>query len=455
MPRKPNVVKGLTAASVDILNTIRNSASPEYKNLIPKATQSTDSIREIGQIMMQYQPIQNEFLNALVNRIGLVLITSKLYQNPWSMFKRGFLEYGETVEEIFVNLAKPHEFDQQLAESQVFKREIPDVRAAFHTMNYTKFYKVTVSNDMLRTAFLSWDGITDLIGKIVDTLYTGANYDEFLTFKYLLAVSILSGKIASVTIPAVSTDNMRLIAADLKGTSNLLEFMSPDYNVAGVQTHTAKEDQFLIVNSTFDATMDVEVLATSFNMDKARFMGHRVLVDSFGALDTARLAELFADQPGGYHQFTNAELEALNAIPAVLVSRDWFMVFDNFQNFTQQYNGQGLYWNYWYHRWMTFSISPFGQAVLFNPSTPEVTSVTVSPATVTASKGQNVQFSASVVSSNFAPTSVVWSVNSNISTIDANGLLTIPTTETATTLTVTATSTFDGSKKGTATVTIS
>ena len=38
-----------------------------------------------------------------------------------------------------------------------------DVRAAFHTMNYQKFYKATISNDQLRQAFLSWQGITDLI----------------------------------------------------------------------------------------------------------------------------------------------------------------------------------------------------------------------------------------------------------------------------------------------------
>lgn len=454
MPRQPKIVEGLNAQSVDILNTIRANASPEYRNIIPQASGTTDSIRQIGQIMMQYQPLQNEFLTALVNRIGLVLITSKLYTNPWAMFKRGFLEYGETVEEIFVNLAKPHEFDQKLSETQVFKREIPDVRAAFHTMNYTKFYKTTVSNDMLRTAFLSWDGITDLIGRIVDSLYTGANYDEFLTFKYLLAVSILNGKIASITIPAVNTDNMRTIAADIKGLSNQLEFMSPDYNIAGVQTHTVKNDQFLIINAKFDAVMDVEVLATSFNMDKAEFMGHRVLVDSFGSLDTARLSELFAEQPGGYHQFTAAELAALDAIPAVLVSRDWFMVFDNFQNFTQQYNGEGLYWNYWYHKWMTFSVSPFGQAALFNPSTPAITSVSVTPANVTASKGQNVQFSATVESTNFAPTSVTWSVNSNLSTISPEGLLSIGDAETATSLTVTATSTFDTTKKGTSAVTI-
>ena len=114
-----------------------------------------------------------------------------------------FLEYGETIEEIFVNIAKPFQFDPGVAESEVFKREIPDVRATFHIMNYQKFYKSTVNNDQLRQAFLSVDGITDLIAKIVDAMYTGANYDEFLTMKYLLARHILDGRMNVVTIPTV------------------------------------------------------------------------------------------------------------------------------------------------------------------------------------------------------------------------------------------------------------
>lgn len=454
MPRVPKIQQ-LNANSADILNTIRENASPEYRAMIGEADVSqVASLRAIGEVMMQYQPLQNEFLTALVNRIGLVLVTSKLYENPWSFFKRGILEYGETVEEIFVSIAKPHQFNQDRAEKEVFKREIPNVLAAFHSMNYQKFYKTTVSNDQLRQAFLSWDGITDLIGRIIDSLYTGANYDEFLVMKYLLAVHILKGNISSVTIPTVVDTNMRPIASILKSQSNLLTFMSSKFNMAGVPTYTDKNDQFLIVNSKFDATMDVEVLATSFNMERAEFMGHRVLVDSFGNLDLTRLAELFKEQPGGYHRFTSAELEALDSIPAVLVSRDWFMIFDNFYNMTQQYNGEGLYWNYWLHTWKTFSVSPYGQAMLFNPETPTITSIAISPTAVTVAKGQNVYFTASVEGSNFAPNSVTWEVNSTISTINTAGMLYIPLTETATSLTVTATSTFDPAKTATATVTI-
>ena len=451
MATTPKIVT-LTNSSVDILNAIRNNASQNYRDYVPKATPDADSIRQIGAIIMDYPALQNEFLSALVNRIGRVLITSKMYDNPWAFFKKGLLEFGESVEEIFVNIAKPFQFDPAIAETNVFKREIPDVRAAFHIMNYQKYYKATISNDQLRQAFLSWQGISDLIAKIVDAMYTGANYDEFQTMKYMLARHILDGHMYPLEIPTVETDNMKSIVSVVKGVSNKFTFLSPNYNLAGVQTFTAKNDQYMLINSQFDATMDVEVLASAFNMDKAEFSGRRVLVDSFGSLDTARLAELFAGD-STYEEIGSDELESLDAIPAILVDKNWFMIFDNFYNFTEQYNGEGLYWNYWYHVWKTFSVSPFANNALFIPGAPGVTSVTVTPAESTVSAGQSVQLSANVVTTNFAPKGVIWSTNSEYATVDNSGKVTVLSTAPAsTTITVTATSTYDNTKKGEATV---
>lgn len=451
MATTPKIVT-LTNSSVDILNAIRNNATQNYRDYVPKATPDADSIRQIGAIIMDYPALQNEFLSALVNRIGRVLITSKMYDNPWAFFKKGLLEFGESVEEIFVNIAKPFQFDPAVAETNVFKREIPDVRAAFHIMNYQKYYKSTISNDQLRQAFLSWQGISDLIAKIVDAMYTGANYDEFQTMKYMLARHILDGHMYPVEIPTVETANMKSIVSVVKGVSNKFTFLSPNYNLAGVQTYTAKNDQYMLINSQFDATMDVEVLASAFNMDKAEFSGRRVLVDSFGSLDTARLSELFAGD-STYVEISSDELKALDAIPAVLVDRNWFMIFDNFYNFTEQYNGEGLYWNYWYHVWKTFSVSPFANNALFIPGTPGVTSVTVTPSRSTVAAGQSVQLSANVVTTNFAPKSVTWGVNSEYATVDNSGKVTVLSTAPASTnITVTATSTYDTSKKGTANI---
>lgn len=427
----PTIPKSTTlnANSVQILNTIRSSASSTYQERIPVATQ--DNIREVGNAMMTYESTQNEFLTALVNRIARVLITSKSYENPLRMFKKGILEYGETVEEIFANIAKAHQFDPATAEKEVFKREIPDVNAVFHRMNLQNFYKVTISDEQLRQAFLSADGVTDLIGKIVDTLYTGSEFDEYLCMKQQIVDSVNSGKMYPITVDAPTATNAEAIVTTIKGVSNKLEFMSGNYNYMGVMTHTRKADQILLVNAEFDAVIDVNVLASAFNMDKAEFMGHKVLVDDFGTLTD---------------------------VVAVLVDRNWFMVWDNLIRFTENYNGEGLYWNYFYHVWKTFSSSPFANAIVFTTAATTVTGVTVSPATHTMGANSQQTFTATVNGTGHYPTDVTWSISGNsddTTAITANGILMTGANEAGPTITVTATSNYNNSTKGNATVTIS
>lgn len=455
MPTVPNSKK-LNASSADILNAIRNSGSDNYRELVPLVSNDNDSIKAIGSIIVGNPTLMNEFISSLVNRIGKVIINDKMYNNPWSMFKKGVLEYGESIEEIFVSMAKPFEYDPAIAEKEVFKREKPDVESVFHILNYQKFYKVTVQEADLRQAFINIGGVTNLITKIIDSLYTAAKYDEFITMKYLIARHILNGDMYPVTVPTVSAQNAKDIISIIKGVSNDFEFMNDSYNMAGVMNVSEKSDQYLIMNSRFDATFDVEVLASAFNMDRAQFMGHKVLVDGFGKFDVERLNTLFADDPN-FVEITADEMTALNSIPAIIVDRDWFMIYDNLNNFTEQYNGQGMYWNYWYHQWKTFSVSTFANGAVFVPGTPTVTSVTVSPATATVKPGGQVVLSAVVETENFASQAVKWSISdSEKAEITFGGILHVDrNATTGDTITVTATSVYDPTKTATATVTIS
>lgn len=475
MPTIPKKVASLDAMnSADILNVTRAEIGGDYASMVPAVIKEGDllpngriatkndalmSLRGIGDTIMQYQPLQNAFLSALVNRIGKVIITSRLYENPWAGFKKGLLEYGETIEEIYVNLAKPYQFDPVAAETGVFKRRIPDVRAAFHTMNYQKFYPTTVSNDQLRQAFLSWQGITDLIGKIIEQMYTGANYDEFLVMKYLIAQMALQGKIYPVSIPAVTADNARTVTTEMVTYARNLGYMSSAYNQAGVTTYTDPRYLYMFLTTDISAIFDVEVLALSFNMSKAELLGRQVGIDGFGTFDEDRLALIFADDPyTTYTPFTDEEKATLASIKGLMVDESWFMIFDNYYNMTEIYNPEGLYWNYFYHVWKTFSVSPFSNAILFTEQTPAITSVTVTPGTATVSKGQSAQFTADVATTGLASKAVMWTVTGDTavtSTISETGLLNVAAEETNTTLTVTAISTFDSTKTETATVTIS
>lgn len=448
--------KVLTNVAPDVLNAIRNQASQNYRNYVPYATPSADSIKAIGAVIMDHTALQNEFIHTLINRIALVVVTSKMYQNPWSVFKKGILEFGENIEEIFVELTKVIEFNPSDAHSDVFTREIPDVRTAFHVMNYQKYYKVTITQAQLRQAFTSWQGVTDLISKITEKIYTSASYDEFLVMKYMLAKKIVQGQMYTVSTsdPSGSADASKAFIASAKQLSNNWEFMSTDYNIAGVHTHCSKEDQYVIIPASVDALIDVNVLASAFNMDKTQFMGHKILIDSFAPTDTARLAEIFAND-ASYVALTSDEITALGSVYGCIVDKNWFMIYDNLNEFAENFNGAGLYWNYFYHQWKTFGISPFANAAVF-ATAGSITSVSVSPSTSTLLKtgsGETVTLSATVVASGIVDQEVVWSsADTSKATVDQRGVVTIKTLAAGASVVITATSRADSTKSDTCTI---
>ena len=365
----------LNASTIDILNVIRQNASYDYQNSVPVVTTAAD-IPRVGEIIYGTPAFANQFINALVNRIAIVRTQSATFNNPYSELKKGYIEFGETIEDIFVSIAKAVYFDPEKAEAREFKRTFPDVRSAFHVMNWRVMYPVTIQDEDLKQAFLSMDGVQDLIAKIVDSVYTAAEYDEFLLFKYLIIKAISHGKMKPISVGAVT--DLSDAAVQFRGISNLLPFMSSDYNEAGVKTTTPKDRQIIFMDALFNAQFDVDVLASAFNMDKANFMGRLHLIDNFTTFDNDRF-EVIRSQSDGLESVTASELALMEDVKAVIVDENWFQVYDNNNKFTEKYVASGLYWNYFYHTWKTISNSPFANAVVFCTSEATITN----PATVT------------------------------------------------------------------------
>lgn len=353
-------ITNLNARTIDILNTIRANASAEYQSLVPEVESARD-IPRVGEVLYGYPAMANQFIAALVNRIALVRVKSATFNNAYTNLKKGYLEFGETVEEVFVNIAKAREFSAEKAEAREFKRTLPDVRTAFHTMNWRVQYPVTIQNDDLRMAFTSINGVEDLIAKIVDSVTTASEYDEFLLFKYLLIKAIAHGKMHPI---AFDTTDMRNAAVQFRGTSNDMTFMKKKYNASGVTTATPKGEQVIFMDSYYNAQYDVDVLARAFNMDKADFMGRLYLIDDFTTFDNERFDVIRAESDM-IEEVTAEELALMRDVKAVLLDEEWFQVYDNLTQFTEQYVSSGLYWNYFYNVWKTVSSSPFSNAIVF------------------------------------------------------------------------------------------
>ena len=353
-------VNTLNASTIDILNTIRANASLEYQNSVPEVTKATD-IPKVGEVLYGYPALANQFINALVNRIALVRVNSATFNNAYAELKKGYLEFGETVEEVFVGIAKAREFSAEKAEARELKRTLPDVRNAFHTMNYRVQYPITIQDEDLRMAFLSINGVQDLIAKIVDAVYTAAEYDEFLLFKYLMIKAITSGKMYPIAFDDADIKNA---AKAFRGASNQLTFMSTKYNASGVHTTTPREDQYIFMDSTFNADFDVDVLASAFNMDKATFIGKLKLIDDWTTFDSERFDVIMAGSDM-IEPITQNELALMANVKAVLIDSEWFQIYDNANRMTEKYVASGMYWNYFYNVWKTVSSSPFSNAIVF------------------------------------------------------------------------------------------
>lgn len=351
----------LNASTIDIMNVIRQNASYDYQQNVPAVAKASD-IPKVGEVIYGTPAFANQFINALVNRIAIVRVQSANFNNPYSILKKGYLEYGETVEDIFVSIAKAVDFSAEKAPKREFQRSIPDVRSAFHVMNWRVMYPVTIQDEDLRQAFLSIDGVQNLIAKIVDAVYTGAEYDEFLLFKYLLIKAISHGKMYPKSIGTGET--LTESAVQFRGTSNLLPFMSSEFNEAGVKTSTPKERQVIFMDAMFNAQFDVNVLASAFNMDKADFMGRLFLIDNWSEFDNERF-DIIRANSDGIEAVTAEELALLKNVKAVIMDENWFQVYDNNNKFTEKYVASGLYWNYFYHTWKTVSNSPFANACVF------------------------------------------------------------------------------------------
>ena len=358
-------VTNLNASTLDILNVIRANGSYEYQSKVPKITQANE-IPKVGEIIYGTPALANEFLNALINRIALVRVNSAVFNNPYVSLKKGYLEFGELVEDIFVKIAEVVEFDADKAAAREFKRTFPKVETAFYAMNWRVLYPVTIQDKDLYTAFQSLDGVQNLIAKIVDAIYTAAEYDEFLLFKYLIIKAVAQGKMFPVAVDG-STD-LKIDAVEYRGTSNVLPFMSSEYNEAAVLTTTPKNRQHIFMDAHYNAQFDVNVLASAFNMDKADFIGRLHLIDSFSTFDNTRW-EIIRQNSDGIEEVTQAELNLMKGITAVLIDEEWFQVYDNKTVFTETYVSSGLYWNYFYHVWKTIAHSPFANAIVFAKGT--------------------------------------------------------------------------------------
>lgn len=419
-------------------NSQQDDALPE------KIPHTTEGIKAIGEIIQGYKPRANMFVDYLFGKIGMTKLSYMRFNNPWKWAKRGKLEMGETIEEIWEGECESFGFNPAKSEERFLKMAKSSGAVAFHSVNYHAVYKVTVAWDILKRAFLSYTGLRDYVDVKVSQPKRQSEVDEFMMIKYLIASALLQGKIKTVTIDPITKNNADDVAAAVAETTNLFQFPSTDYTMAGNENTTSIDDLMILESAAANALIKVYSLANAFNVDYVKFIGNVTMFDDLSKFNWKRMEKLMSEDPG-FRPFTAEELERLKTVQVIAMDKRWMQIYDVMEEMGEPLrNGEGLYENMFYHVAQVISASPFYNCVAYTTLTNGIVSLTINPGAVSLPLNGTYGFTCDVQTQGFADPSVVWSVSGNSSEgtwINPDtGVLRIGANETAERVTVKATS---------------
>lgn len=330
---------------IKTFNFIRNNASEAFVKTVPSAT--ADNIQAISNVLLNdaYQPLLNEFINNLINRIGLTIVRNKSFNNPLAIFKKGSVPLGTDIQDIYSNPAEAEQYEySNTAMAKLLTITDPDTKVAYYQRNRQDLYTKTITREGIQGAFVSWEKFEDFISSITQSLYSGNYIDEFKYTKQLIDGAYDNDKIITELVTA-PTDNAtaKAFAKKVRSLFTKMSFPSSEYNAYSkfsgakgtITTWTDTDRIVLIITADVLAEVEVELLAQAFNLSYADMKARIVVVD----------------------KFENEEIQA------VLCDEAFLQIYDNIFRFDEFYNARTMSWNEYLHAWGTFAICPFANAV--------------------------------------------------------------------------------------------
>lgn len=403
-----NPSQGLQTALNEIRNTLVQDNSL-YQTQIPLVDDYTSS-QVYGQSLLNLpSDLRNKFIQSLVNRIAYTRFMMDYFENPLRELAGDDLPLGAIGQEIYVNPARGRVYDINDFAGLLVKYE-SDIKAEYTEINFDVQYPVTIIRKELEKAFVSWGDFESFLMGISTSLYNGAYIDDYKYTKKLITNAYRNNAVQMETVSFAGAtptkDELESLTARLRQA--YLDFMVPStkYNawkkVGGygrsIVSWSKPENIVVFVSNKMASILDVNVLASAFNIDKADLMGRVYYVEDFDILDDN--GEVIVDGSN---------------IIALICDRRWFKIREKDMFMDEFYNANNRSWQSYLNVIKSFNYSLFANALMlvkalptlnistmqFNETSPEVKvgekirlSITTTPFTAT----QSVTFSSGTTS---------------------------------------------------------
>ena len=325
-------------SNVEFLNSIRDVQTQEYRNVIPQVSNNDDCLSVLA-TFANYPTAKNAFINTLTNRVGKSMFFDKVFKNPYKMLHRGMLEYGKSIEQLFTEMAEKKGFNEHFTgstteEGDLIKAVKPSIKVDYITQNFEYKFKTSLSDQQLRGAFQNPYGLQSLLTHVVDSLASSVDYAEYVDMKALIIKLMGDYALGGLTRGLVghsslTGDAIKSLAKAIRIESEKSEFPRVN-NLAGVLNWCKKKDLVLFTTPEVKAELDVELLATAFNMDKADFNLRVITIESFPKVKLST---------NKYHTPV-----------AFIADKDILQIYDTVNTTSTFYNAERLTTNYFAHK---------------------------------------------------------------------------------------------------------
>jgi hypothetical protein len=229
-------------------------------------------------------------------------------------------------------------------------------------------YPVTITRAKIKDAFVSWDSLNSFIDGITQSLYNGAYIDHYRMTKDLVASAYEGNNVQlRVITEPTDADTAKAFVRYARELYMNMRFPSSAFNawnkVGGygreLLTWTEPSDIVFLIRTDILALLDVEVLASAFNMTKTELMGKILPVDNF---DIYEGTEKIYDG---------------SKIIGFMGDKAWFRIKEQEMTMDEFYNANNRTWQLYLNDVRMYAYSLFANAMVFCTEEPEVTATEI------------------------------------------------------------------------------
>lgn len=371
---------------VTALNAMREMSVDNgsiYHRYVPVVTEST-TIGEFGQPILDSENVNvlNDFVG-LLKKVVATAVYNKTFNNPLANLEGERMPLGNFIEDVYVNPAKARGFNVNDFAGLLQKYEA-EVATQYLAINSDLQYCVTITREKIRNAFTSWANLENLVSSMVNSLYNGAYLTRYNQAKGLV-LSAYTGNNAQIEIVSAVSDEAtaKALVKKMRATFSKMQIPSTRFNAwnkvkggnLALKTWTDPEDVVVLISADLEATLDVDVLASAFNMSKTDFLGRVIVVDDFS-------------------QYADDGTVAVDGskIQAMICDKAWFKIKTQDFAMDEFYNANNRTWQYYLNDVRMVNYSLFANAVIFATQAPVVdaTAIKAQTTTVTVKAGEKV-----------------------------------------------------------------